>query len=421
MAITFGRFSDSYKPQAKTDAWGISDEAFTKGDYYNSYASFFDYLKDDSVDNVKMTRAGDNITFEIMQGSQIVKGTIANNKIVAESYVAEYDKLSVAFMRRLMDLNYQLYYSRFCLKDNKIVIKFDSTIPGGSPRKLYYALKEVATRADKQDDLLTDDFSMLKSLGNTNNVPIPENERETKHKYFRKWIGDTIERINSVNEDAMSGGISYLLLNLLYKIDYFIVPEGILMNELEKISWGYFAKDNKPFLQKNADMKQAFMKLLTWTADDITSDIYRTKSTFGIANPVPHQAVLDLFANNVNNIKWYIDNKYEDIAIVIYEYLATYCLFSYGMQKPTVRLFHLMLCVTNQDFLTALGVPEIYYDAANKKINEQLIKDEIAKIISDGVKEYPELKFNTANLKFDTVINLLRTYIEEIKLLNYNN
>jgi hypothetical protein len=421
MSITFGRFSDAFKPLAKAEFWTKCEKAFEAKNYTESYLAFFSYLKDDEANNVTITQAGDTINFEFLQGSQIVKGTIGNNKVIAEAFVASYDKLSVAFMRRLMDINYSLYYSRFCLKDNKIVIKFDSSIADGPPRKLYYAFKEVATRADKQDNLLSEDFTMLKSIGSAAVEQIPEAEKELKYNYFKSFIEGTINHIAQLNEDKISGGISYLLLNLLYKLDYLIVPEGNLMNELEKISWGYFAKDNKPYIQKNTDMKNAFVKLLAIPKEKIVADIYRTKSTFGIANAVPQQGVVDVFNNNINNIKWYADNHYEDIAITIYEYLATYCLFSYGLPKPTRGLFHLLVNVTSQQFFTDLGLKEIYYDIPNKKPNAELIKGEIDRIIKEGNQQYPELKVKNENLKFDSLINFLRTYITEIQNLNYNN
>lgn len=167
-------------------------------------------------------------------------------------------------------------------------------------------------------------------------------------------------------------------------------------------------------------MKEALQKLLDKPKEAVVEDLYRVKSTFGIANPAPHQAVLDLFNNNLQNVKWYIDNNYSDIAVIIYEYLATYCLFSYGLPKPDAKLFHLMLNITNQDYFTALGINPQLYDAASGKLNETEIKNAVAGIIKEGNDLYPELKFNTDNLKFDSLLSFLRSFIEEMKLLNYN-
>ncbi len=418
--ITFGRFSDSFKAKPKIDAWSNSEKLFLEKKYMDSYEAFFNYLRDEDTSNVTYTRQGERINFELQQGSKKIHGSIAEGEVVCEADIAEYDKLSVSFMRRLMEMNYTLFYSRFALKDNRICIKFDSKIAAAPPRKLYYGWKELATRADKQDDLLVDDFAMLRSTGNAHIEPLPVTEKEIKYNFFKGWLDKTINRINELNEDAFSGGISYLLLNTAYKLDYLIAPEGTLMNELEKMSGEYFTKDNKPYVEKNRKMKEALQKLADMPKEKVLEDLYRVKSTFGIANPAPHQAVIDLFANNLQNVKWYIDNNYTDIAVVIYEYLATYCIFSYGLPKPDAKLFHLLLNITNQDYFTALGEGELLYDSTGTKFSEQVIKTKIDAIIKEGNELYPELKFGTANLKFDSMVSFLKSYAAEIQQLNYN-
>jgi len=353
-----------------------------------------------------------------MQGSKVVKGEIDDKRITAESEVAAFDKLSLAVMRRILEMNFQLYYTRFALKDNLICIKFDSSIEDGLPRKLYYALKELATRADKQDDLLLDDFTVLKPITSPYVEPIPEAEKEVKYKYFTKWLGGTLKRVSELKEDSMSGGISYLLLNTLYKIDFLISPEGTLMNEIEKISWEYFAKDGKPFQEKNRQMKESLQKLLDTPKDKIVEDFYRVKSTFGIANPAGHQAVQDAFNNNLGNVKWYLDNKYEDIGYAIYEYTAGYCMFSYGLAKPTVRLFQLVYNILEQDYFTELAAGEKLY--ADQKFDEVKIKEMIDAIIKEGQEQFPQLAFKTEELKFSSLADFLKSYFMEMHGLNYD-
>ncbi len=418
--ITFGRFSDSFKATSKVEAWNTSERLFLEKKYTDSYEAFFNYLRDDDTNNVNFKKEGDKIDFELLQGSKMIHGYIANGKVICEVDIASYEKLSVAFMRRLMEMNYSLFYCRYALKDNKICIKFDSTIPAASPRKLYYAWKELATRADKQDDILTDDFSMLHSVGNSHVEQLSETEKEVKYNFFKGWLDNTLKRIAELNEDALSGGISYLLLNTIYKIDYLVAPEGTLMNDIEKMNRDYFAKDNKSYVERNRKIKESLQKLSELPKEKIIEDLYRVKSTFGIATPAPHKAVIDLFNINLQNIKWYLDNAYIDIAVVMYEYLATYCFFSYGLPKPDAKLFHLILNITNQDFFTALGEGEVLYDSAGGKLHEQVIIAKIDAIIKESNEQYPELKFNTENLKFDSLVIFLKTYFAEIQQLNFN-
>ena len=198
MPITFGRFTDAFKPKAKSDFWSKSEKLFEEKNYMDSYDAFFNYLKDDSINNVSWKRENNHIAFEFEQGTKTIHGSINENKITAQTDIAEFEKLSVAFMRRLMEMNYSLYYTRFALKDNGIYLKFDSGVADGHPRKLYYALKELAIRADKQDDLLLDDFSMLKPADNSGIEEIPAEEKEIKYEFFRKWMEDTVKRASEL-------------------------------------------------------------------------------------------------------------------------------------------------------------------------------------------------------------------------------
>ena len=56
-------------------------------------------------------------------------------------------------------------FGRFALgESNELLVVFDTYTLDGSPYKLYFALKEMATQADKFDDLLLDEFDMLKPV-----------------------------------------------------------------------------------------------------------------------------------------------------------------------------------------------------------------------------------------------------------------
>jgi hypothetical protein len=269
--------------------------------------------------------------------------------------------------------------------------------------------------------LLLDDFSTLKPADNGGIEQIPAEEKEIKYTFFRKWIEDAVNRVSELKEDSFSGAISYLLLDLLYRIDYLILPEGTLMNDLEKINWEYFAKDGKPFQEKKRKIKEDFQKLLEKPKEKVLEDLYRTKSTFGIANPSKHDAVVGAINSNIGNVKWYIENNHEDIPPIIYEYIAGHCLFSYGLAKPAIKLLGFLYRITLPDYFNALGFKEKYYDAVKKKFGEKAIKDRINEIIKEGIEQFPELKFNTDNLKFDSLTEFLRTYITEIQNLNFDN
>ena len=100
-------------------------------------------------------------------------------------------------------------------------------------------MKELATKADKQDDLLVQDFTILESTDSEHITAIPLSEKEIKYEYLQKWIKQTLDTIVSVDPEKFSGGNAYMLLALIYRIDFLIAPESKLLSDLEKIGGIY--------------------------------------------------------------------------------------------------------------------------------------------------------------------------------------
>ena len=420
MQISFGRFTDSFKTKTQSDCWTETVNLFEQKKYFDSYKLFIKYISNPKGDNIKSYESDGTLKIEFIQGSKMITVNITDKKITAESIIAKCEKLSISYMRRLLELNYSLFYSRFTLNNNLISIKFDSSILDCFPEKLYYALKELSVKADKQDDLLLDEFSTLKPTENSPIISLSDDIRKLKLEYFKKWINDTINMISALNENTFDGGISYLLLSLLYRIDYLLTPEGSLVDEIENISSEYFSKEEKKWVEKNSNMRDKFKKLLSKPDEEILKSFYITISTFSILNPVFHQPIVDIIDRNIGNVKYYVDNNYEEIALRIYEYIAGYCFYSYGMAKPVAKLLQLVYRIVLPGFFNSFDSQNVLFNESDKKLDEDLIKRTIASIIDEDKEQFPELSFNSGNLKFDSRLNFLSTFFNEFKTLKYN-
>lgn len=421
MDIKFGRYTNAFRGGIKNDLWKESEALyFDEIKYIDSYMKFFEYLKDEEVNNVEYERTGEEIKFIVKQGSKHIKGRIDATKITAVSEIAQMEKFSVPVMRKLLEHNYTLFYTKFALDNDRAILKFDSANKACQPEKLYYALRELALRGDKSDDLLISDFSALKPL-NEHKIALSADVLDLKYIYFTKWINEVIAKANDKQiTDKYSGAVSYMFLNMIYRIDYILHPEGALLNRLEKISSNYFAKDNKSLLEKIEIMKKGFEEILSLEKNKIFEGFYDVISTFGITNPTQHAAVQDTFKNNLQNVDYYINEKKEEYALVIFEYLAGYCLYSYGLPKPTRDLLHIVFVILNEDFFREAGVKELYYSGSAKTFDEKLLKERISKIIEEAKEDFPLADIKTENLKFSTLIAFLKSYINEINQLNYN-
>ena len=416
--IFFGRYSDNNKPAGKVSRWTDADNLFKQKKYDESIDAFFEYLRDDAVQNVVYERNGAEGRFEFYQGSKIVRGTFNDKQLSAEVTLAKMPQPSVPVMRRLLEMNFNLYYSRFALDNDRLCMRFDSAIEGATPSKLYYGLKELSTKGDKQDDLLVQDFSVLQITDVEHIVEIPPNEKEVKYEYLQKWLKETLEAIASADADKFSGGISYMLLSLIFRIDYLIGPEGKLLNEMEKTAAIYFKKDERPAAEKNRDIIEEFKKIQAKTKEEIFSYLFRSKHTFAIVAPQNHKAVTDSIHAANQNMGWYRDNNYPFIASQVTEYGISYCQYSYSLPRMITELFHLYMRINYADYFQALGFHTVYYDPVKATFNSEKVIDQVKAIQDKWKSKYPNADFKVQNIRFDSLVNFNQSFTSEIEYLN---
>ena len=416
--IPFGRYSDNNKPLAKVGRWTEADNLFKEKKFSESLDAFFEYLRDDAAQNVVYERKGTEGRFHFYQGSRMVRGSFDKDQVKAEVTLARMPQPSVPVMRRLLEMNFTLYYSRFALDNDRLCMRFDTPLNASNPSKLYYGLKELATKADKQDDLLVQDFSILEITDNEHVVAVSEKEKEVKFNFFLKWIKQTLDAIAKVDADKFSGGIAYMLLALIYRIDYLVTPEGNLLHDLEKIASIYFKKDDRPVTEKNRDMIEELKKLQGRKKEEIYPYLFRSKYTFSIVAPQQHKLVSDSIHGANQNMGWYRDNKHPFIATQVAEYGIAFCQYSYSLPRVITDLFHLFMMVVHADFFEAMGYRTNYYNAADEEFRSSAIIDRVEEIQSKWKGKYPHMDFKTQNLRFDSLPNFCYTFTSELQYLN---
>lgn len=416
--ISFGRYSDNNKPPGKVLRWTDADNLYKDKKYGESLDAFFDYLRDDAIQNVSYERNGAEGRFEFLQGSKIVRGRFNQEVLEAEVTLARMPQPSVPVMRRLLEMNFSLYYSRFALDDDRLCMRFDSDRETASPSKLYYGLKELATRADKQDDLLVQDFTILEETDNEHLLPVSDHVKKVKAAFLKKWIQETLDMIAPLDADKYSGGIAYLLLSLIYRIDYLITPEGKLLYELEKIGGIYFKKDERPIPEKNRDMAEEFKKMLAMPDEDIYRSLIWSKHTFSIVAPQNYKTIAESIHASNQNMVWYRDNGHPQIGSKISEYGISYCQYSYSLPSAVTELFHILMQVNYADFFGELGYTETLYDQTKNRINAAAVIDQVKNIQSRWKEKYPGMDFKTQNLRFDSLLNFTLSYTNELEFLN---
>lgn len=419
-SIRFGRYSDNNRSFQKTQSWYQAESHFKAKAYSESFAALFDFITDDAEGNVIFRPDGDKFSFEILQGSKKVYGQCDGEHIVARASIAVMEQPSNAVMRRLLELNFSLFYSRCALDDaNTLCMIFDTSVATASPNKLYYGLREIARYADRQDDLLVADFATLKATDIDHIQPLPAGEAEVKYRYFRKWIEETLALTNGLNPDSFSGAIAYAYLTLLYRIDFLIIPEAKLLADLEEVTSFYWTKkDETPIVERNAMLRKGIMKLLDISLDQFREGVYRSKGTFSIM-PIPS---MDKVKENVQSAnkdaQWNVDNKHPELALVANEYGMVYNQFSYSVPALITELTTIYMAVLHAGFFKELGMKTPFYNTETKTLN----KEQITRAIDDAIARWPDkyvsLKWDHGRIKYDGLWEFCQSFSEQVVSLN---
>ncbi|WP_291726035.1 hypothetical protein [Bernardetia sp.] len=435
ITIRFGRYSDAHKTLEKYDAWARSTSFFEQKNYLQAYLEFFNYLLDDdesnlSYETVQVNEGGDitdfKIDFTLQQGSKIVRGFANSEEFVGEVKLVKIkDNLHVALGRRLMEMNYELLYSGFSLDENGVIwIRFTTNTVDSFAGKLYNGLREIATRSDSQDDLLLSEFkNQLEAIDDKHIEYLSEEQQQVKLRFLKKWIKETLEKVKTLHTERLASAISYMLLTLLYRIDYLLTPEGTLTAILEDIHKIVFYDQNRLPVQRNDYAIKEFEKILTMSDKELLLNFYETKSTFGIAKPAYEQDIKEIIEKQLQAALWFEKNDQEHLTPFVFEYIAGYCLFNYGLARPTKECLHLYFQIIHADFFDALGAKHTFADTREDEtvLNKNLITKRIDFILETWRQMYPHLFEKTPKISYKNFTNFSSDYFSFVKDLKVSN
>jgi hypothetical protein len=387
-------------------AWRRAVSLFNKGEVGTAYLAFFEYLRDEKAENVRFTHIEKNneIRFEFYQGSKHIIGTITEEHIAAFAKVVTCESLNVGFMRRLLAKNAHLLYTNFTLDEhNDICIRFSSAVVDCSPQKLYFSLKELALSADKEDDLLLSEFPMLHAVDSTHIQPFPKDKADYCFAFFKTWLATAQQRCGTLDGKRNSGIIAFVLLDLVYKIDALLQPEGKIMETCDRTHQHYFANERSAAADKLPLMLRELDALQEISEAEFEREMYHATATFGITRAVKTTQIRDFIAEQLPNIQHYLTAQQPHIAQAIIGFVVGSCFFNYALPKPQRAVFDLWYRTSESEFFKAQGEPTIYYDAATQTLQKQAILDKIATIIVKHAADYPDFQVDIDKINFENI------------------
>lgn len=421
--IQFGRYSDTYKSEDKYKNWDKAIEFFNAEKYLQSYTSFLDFLADDSVSNLKHQNTNGKITFEFLQGSKVIQGEADVHHFKAVSKIAKIEVPDIGMMRMLLEENFELKYARYAIDDEDcLCLAFDTFVEDGAPHKIYQALKEVATIADRKDDVLIEEFTGLKPINDDHTMAAPDKEISLKFEFFKTECTHLIHILDTLplNTYLYPGCISYLLLDFFYKIDFLVKPEGTLLKYINEMHSMYFEDNITTVHDKNKKMISTLREFDLYSLTKFSKEIYNVQATFGNSIPGDQQRFSEIVDAQMSDFDWYFDNGHHQICNAICGYIVGYTLYSYAMPEPIKELLLLYYKITERKYFSDLGFKDIYYSSDGQMLQSAILKT-VKKICQTYEPKYGKIYLNTKSLDITSPVTFRRDYIHMIKNMKFED
>ena len=252
-------------------------------------------------------------------------------------------------------------------------------------------------------------------------VPLPETEQTIKYDLILQKINALFVDIEAKKLDGAKypSGISYLLLDTTYKIDYLTTPEGFIMETIERIHRSYFSAEEKTFIQKNALILKELEKIKNRSKELITNELYGTTSTFGILQPKQHDALVSLIEGELPNRDWYEQNGHQNVALAVSGYIVGHTLFTYALPKADREFLAFYYKILEPDFFKSLNYTPQYLNAQTGVFDQKAIKIALKTIADNHLDKFPKLAPDTAILDFKTPSKFAASYLMMLKALDF--
>jgi hypothetical protein len=401
-----------------------SYEAFEKQDILNAYKYFFKSLENFSNEisncNITVNRENDKLNFEIYQGTAKITGYITNENLYAQAIITKNKSTHVALKRYILERNYQLTYAYYCSDDEYIKLKLYFNNLTMSPQKIFFPIREITLNADFDKEYIKSEFSNIILEDIQHLKPIDENELQTKYDFLKKWISEIISKIDTFPSNDNSGMQAFALLYLLFKIDYLLVPKYEIYQKTSKKVQEYFNDESSTIEAKNRELKEYIYKLQNMDYKEFSTKFYIAKYTFNPTEKTSHEEINLFITESLSKIRWYKNNRYNQIIHIIYEYIALYILYNYGANPVIRALLHMLVEIQNPIFFKKLNYT-VFYNEAKSSFSKKAIISKIEEIITPHQNRFKLLKPFGDKLNFSTRNEFDNSFYLQLQDLNFED
>jgi len=418
----FGRGINANLSENEEELFNNSYEAFERKDILNAYEYFFKSLENftnsSSNHNIVAKKEDEKLEFEIYQGSAKITGIITKEHLYAEVILIKKDKANVALKRRILERNYQFTYVYYFTDEKYIKLKLFHDNITMSPQKVFFPLRELALNADFDKEYIKCEFSDIVLEDIEHLKDIDEDELKVKYDYFKYWIEELESRVAILPSNDNSAMQSFIYLTLLFKIDYLLVPKYDIYQKITKKIQEYFSEENPTSESKNEELKRYIDELQDMNFEEFSENFYNAKYTFSPIEKTSHEEINIFINESLIKIRWYKNNRYNQIIPTIYRYIAFYILYNYGLHPATKELLHTLVEIQNPQYFKALDY-QILYDEESDTFSKRAIISKIEDAITPFQSQFKSLEPFGDELNYSSLNEFSNSFYLQLQNLNF--
>jgi len=419
---TFGRGINAAISSKEEELFIQSSEAFEKKEIIKAYKLFFqslvNYTDKSSNENITYYITDNSLVFTIFQGCAKITGEVTEKSLSAEAILIKKKELNIALKRYILDRNYQFTYAYYATDDKYVKLKLYSDNITMSPQKVFFPLREIALNADFDKEYISNKFPKI-SLEDINHVKtLAVNESKLKYQYMHRWIDDLQNKIIHLPSNDNSAMQAFLYLNLLFQIDYLLVPKYKISQQLATKILDYFSQKENNIESKNEEIQEYVQDLKKINYKEFNQNFYNANYTFNPTEKSSYEDIINFINESLTKIRWYKNNRYYHIIPTIYKYISFYTLYNYGLNPALREFFQLIVEIQNTDFFHDLDY-KMLYNPQTDEFNKKTIISRVDNTIEHYKDRYKSLESFAQSLNFNSENELYNSFYIEIQNLNF--
>ena len=324
---SFKRTQIPSKSKIQRHLWQDTTKLFEEGKHLESLLKLFDYVDKDLI--AKRGNA-DKTEFNVPHGSVVVSIKIENEQVnIRVPFLKMPDKNTIPLLRRITEINFSpLNLATIVLEGDELQFKYSTELKLCEPWKMYYVFREICINADNYDDEFIEKFGAIR-IHEPKVEYFAESEQEEIWNTYQSMLSESSQYCEYFENKRTPGFVWDVLLQLFFRIDYLIAPQGALRTDLEKIV-GYMQNNNYSIQQKIDKGKSFFAELKNITKEELCSNLYISDLFIPVKSTATHEKVKETFKNQFETAKKemvhndYIGASLSIRYIFLYEFYYSY-------------------------------------------------------------------------------------------------